>query len=379
MRIAFTTLSGVGYGGATYFRHLLPAIAQIDRGNEYHIFVSQGHPLMGVIAQPNILFHECVGNNQSALKRLLWEQLVLPGVLRRWKIDILFTAKNSAVFFAPCRTVIAIRNTEPFRYSEYKNYWALNVISWCKWQLTRWSVCKADRIVAVSHYVKELLIERFPSIKDKIEVIYNGNPVAVSQLSDKPDPDEGIPSRFILTASKFVAYANQLNLILGYARLRDCRDDVPPLLLAGGIHDNVYYKRVLSAVEQLRIRPYVQFLGLVPNEKLLALMRRTSLFVFPSTLEACPHTLIEAMACEAVIATSSVPPMPEICDDAAVYFDPYDTDAIADTMERALHQESLRDMLRKRGVERARHFTWENTARDLVALFEHTMRTGSSV
>lgn len=366
MKIAMSLLSGVGYGGVVYFNNLIPALAKADVVNEYHFFISKSHPFIEALRQDNFVFHECVKNNQSALKRFLWEQFILPRELKRLKIDIMFTAKNINIFLSPCKTIIAIRNMEPLRYGEYKNDWMLNLFSWIKFKLTKLSIKKADKVVAVSEAVRDYLEKLFPGIGKKIHVIYNGNPVNIEAVNFLPKIDES----FLLTASKFVAYANQLNLIEGYAILSKKYKNSPPLWFAGGVHDKQYFKQVHNRVQELGLVEKIKFLGIVPHEKLLSLYKSAQGFLFPSTLEACPHTLIEAMACGVPIATSNVPPMSEICQDAALYFNPYDPKDIVKKIELILSNKLLQARLRSDGLERSVFFTWEKTAVSLLKIFK---------
>jgi len=365
MRIALTLLSGIGYGGATYFRNILSELVGFDTVNEYHLFVSTGHPLRTELHAPNVVFHEVVGPSTSVLDRFRYEQLALPGDLRRLRIDLLYTAKNLAVFRAPCPQVIAIRNMEPFRYREFENAWRLDVQSRMKWELTKRSIVRADAIIAVSNAVRDAIIERFPNAAGKISVVYNGTPV-IQPIADSRQP---IAKSFLLSASKFVAYANQLALVEGYARLVAKRSDVPPLWFAGGVHDRQYFERVRGRVATLGLGDHVRFLGLVPQHELHTLMRSATAFVFPSMVEACPHTLLEAMACGVPVATSNVPPMPEICGSAAVYFDPRDPEDIARAIAPLLDDASLRERLVAAGRVRVAEFTWDSTARGLIDIF----------
>lgn len=386
MKIAMSLLSGVGYGGKTYFNNMLPRLARIDTQNEYHIFLEKGHPLKEEVHSNNFLFHECVSRNQSALKRFLWEQVVLPWELWKKKVNIIFTAKSMNIFFAPCKTMIAIRNMEPFFYKEYDNHWKLNLVSWVKYQFHKLSIKKADMIVAVSQAVKDRVVERFPEVKDKVFVVYNGNPIPVPVIPDsirnpartgnneilkqvQDDTEDVQDNIFLLTASKFVAYANQLNLLKGYKLLCERRDDIPPLWFAGGIHDKTYFEKCKRFVKENNLEEKVKFLGLVPQEELFQLYRKARVFVFPSTLESCPHTLIEVMACGAPIATAIIEPMPEICGSAAVYFEAYNPEDIAQKIEMLLDNEERRTNLRENGLRRAKSFTWEKTARGMIEVF----------
>ncbi|MBI4142355.1 glycosyltransferase family 4 protein [Candidatus Uhrbacteria bacterium] len=367
MRIALTLLSGLGYGGATYFRNVLPALADVDVQNEYHCFVPEGHPLMAGLRQPNVVFHEVMRSQTSALERLRYEQIALPRELRRLRADLLYTAKNIAVFRAPCPQVIAIRNMEPFRYREFENAWRLDAQSRIKWELTKRSINLAAGIVAVSQAVRDAIIERFPNATGKVSVVYNGNPIGqVFSVRGQVSAQS-----YLLTASKFVAYANQLALVEGYARLVAKRSDVPTLWFAGGIHDQRYYDRVRDRVAVLGLGDRVRFLGLVPQGKLHDLMRYSTAFLFPSMLESCPHTLLEAMACGVPIATSDVPPMPEICGDAAIYFNPRNAEEIATTIAHVFDDAALCERLVAAGSERVKQFTWEKTACGLLEAFTH--------
>ncbi len=373
MKIAISLLSGVGYGGMTYFTNLIPALAVADRENEYHVFVPVGHELIGRVHQKNFIFHVCLNGNTSGLKRFLWEQLSFPFSIKKYKIDIIFTAKNLTIFLAPCKTVISIRNMEPLVFRQYDNEWKLNVLLWVKWQLTKWSVRKADHVVAVSQAVKDALVSRFPGIDKKVSVVYNGNSVPFPELQVHPAVIGEDGQSFILTASKFVAYANQVNLLRGYAHLVMKNPDTPPLWFAGGVHDAKYFAAVKKYVVEHRLNNAVRFLGLVPHHALLQLMRRAHVFVFPSTVEACPHTLIEAMACGAPIVSSITPPMSEICSAAAVYFDPNNPEDIARALERVLNNKEVRDRLRNNGLDRSAFFTWAKTAQQLIGVYAHVV------
>jgi len=364
MRIGMSTLSGVSYGGITYFRRFIPELAKIDASNEYHIFVPKGDRLFKTIQQENFHFHECPLSTHSPLLRMLWEQCILPGKVKKNRIDIFFTAKNANILFVSCKTIVAIRNMEPFCYRQYKNHWKLNLFSWLRGELSKISVKKADRIIAVSRFAKSVIERIFPGIGERTDVVYNGGlrePV-------KSDTDNGRP-KLLLSSSKFVAYANQLSLVEAYALLYRRRKDVPPLWLVGGVHDTVYFDKVQRLIKERKLTDKIKILGLIPHEELMQLYAQALAFVFPSTLEACPHTLIEAMAHGLPIAASQTEPMPEICEDAAAYFDPFKAEDIAEKMQATLFDDRLRDRLQRASLERCQFFDWEKTASEMVNIF----------
>jgi len=306
-------------------------------------------------------------NIKSAFMRLFWEQFILPYEIKKRKIDIMFTAKNANILFAPCKTIISIRNMEPLCYARYKNHWKLNVFSRLRNILTKISIKKADKIIAVSKNTKSYLMENLPSAEEKIEVIYNGNPIINSDKENQVNTKEKIS--FLFSSSKFVAYANQFNLIQGYEILNKKMNDLPSLYLAGGILDKIYFRKIKNFVKANKLTKKIKFLGLIPHESLVKLYSKATAFLFPSTLEACPQTLIEAMACGVPIAASNVPPMPEICENSAIYFDPFDKNDIAEKISLIVTDENLQSRLKKTSLERAHFFDWEKTALNLIKIF----------
>jgi len=395
MKIAISMLSGIGYGGVTYFSRFIPALAKVDKHNEYHVFIHSGNDLPKTINQKNFIFYEYPSSVRSLFMRHFSEQFILPIELRRKKIDIMFTAKNVSIIFAPCKTIISIQNMEPLCYKNYKNNWLLDILSWLRKMLTFISIKRAGRIIAASQFVKGYLENLRPGIGDKVNVIYNGNPVSKKSLNKKHyggkhsfvlpaskfvyknqlklnlnKSHSGDKHSFILSASKFVAYANQVNLIEGYAELYEKNKELPPLWFAGGIHDKTYFNKIKKVINERNLNDKIVFLGLIPHRQLVELYSQADAFIFPSTLEACPQTPIEAMACGVPIASSNISPMPEICETAAVYFDPYDKNDIAEKLDLVLFDEDLRKYLKKESLERIRFFDWEKIAVEHIRIFE---------
>ena len=146
--------------------------------------------------------------------------------------------------------------------------------------------------------------------------------------------------------------------------------NIPPLLLAGGIHDKRYFEKIKNYIANNKLTEKVKILGLVEHSKLIELYSNAFAFIFPSTLEACPHTLIEVMACQVPMAVSNLDPMPEICNDAAIYFNPYKKEEIALSIQQLLLDNKLRTQLSKASLRRARFFNWNKSAEELVKILE---------
>ena len=113
----------------------------------------------------------------------------------------------------------------------------------------------------------------------------------------------------------------------------------------------------------------MRFLGYLPEETLAVLYRLSGVFVFPSLYEGFGLPPLEAMASGTPVVTSNVSSLPEVAGDAAVLVDPYDPEALADAMMRVLTDEKLRKDLRRRGLERAKQFSWEQSVRRVREIY----------
>ena len=102
------------------------------------------------------------------------------------------------------------------------------------------------------------------------------------------------------------------------------------------------------------------------DSELRALYENALCFIFPSLYEGFGLPPLEAMACGCPVLSSNRASLPEICGDAALYFDPINEEEVYDTIISLIENTSLQNELRKKGLERAKLFIWENTAKSLI-------------
>jgi glycosyltransferase involved in cell wall biosynthesis len=114
----------------------------------------------------------------------------------------------------------------------------------------------------------------------------------------------------------------------------------------------------------------VHLLGHVPYDKLPTLYAAASLFLFPSTCENFPNILIEAMASGVPTLASKLGSMPEIAGDGAAYFDPFNTEDIAQQIGHYWKDESARASLRERGMKQSQRYSWDETAQSVLSILE---------
>ena len=150
------------------------------------------------------------------------------------------------------------------------------------------------------------------------------------------------------------------------------RDEQTPVLIVPGyatFHEEALRTRVreLDADEQIR------FTGWLDDSILDGLYRAATCFVFPSLAEGFGLPILDALARGTPTACSNATSMPEVAGDAALYFDPTDTEAISAVIERLLQDSALRDRLRAAGPEQARKFSWDATATATLRSYDRTL------
>ena len=111
----------------------------------------------------------------------------------------------------------------------------------------------------------------------------------------------------------------------------------------------------------------------VSDDDLVALYNVCRLFVFPSLYEGFGLPPLEAMACGTPVASSSSASLPEVLGPAAAYFSPENADSLVEAICRILDDAALRARLVHLGIERARHFSWDDAARRTLALYREVL------
>jgi glycosyltransferase involved in cell wall biosynthesis len=171
-----------------------------------------------------------------------------------------------------------------------------------------------------------------------------------------------------LFVGKLEPRKNVMRLLEAFARFkRNTRSDTR-LLLAG--NRTLVTPAIERQIADLGIGDAVIQPGYVPSDLLTPLYSASRMFLLPSLWEGFGIPIVEAMACGTPVLTSNVTCLPEIAGHAAVIVDPHSTDSIAEGIAELDASQGLRATLIERGFERARLFTWDNSARSTRAAYE---------
>jgi glycosyltransferase involved in cell wall biosynthesis len=228
----------------------------------------------------------------------------------------------------------------------------------------------ADTIIAISEHGKSELLKYYNVESDRIQVtpLAASNiftPVFQEQYQIKP---YNIPSGYILFIGTLEPRKNLKTLLQSYLTLSPETRKKHKLVIAGK-------KGWLAQDIEHLIRDNqtdVLYLGYIPEEQLPSLYRGALFFVYPSYYEGFGLPILEAMNCGTPVITANTSSMPEIAGDAALFFNPDKYSELVYAMNLLIHDEELREELRKRGIAQALKYSWENTAKKTLKIYVDT-------
>ncbi len=345
---------------------MLKALARVDLRNQYYLYYGasfrQSRAALPHFDSPN--FHKKLIRFPGRVFRLLTEKLnVLPVGSLLGNYD-LYHGMN---YHVPRVAFPSIVNIYDLSYLLFPQYFTGKRLNDIRGKVAS-SIKRADRILTGSESTKADIVNFLKVPVERIEVIQFGVEEAF-----KPQGSEeavsirkklSLPERFILFVGTIEPRKNIISLLRAYRKLG--RVDIG-LVVAGG--RGWLFEEIFREVDRLNLNGKVLFPGRVPETDLPALYSAASVFVYPSVYEGFGFPPLEAMACGTPVITSNTSSLPEIVGDAGILVNPEDSDEIAEAIESVLDDDSKRDEMRTKGIERAKRFSWETCARETLRLY----------
>lgn len=372
MKIAINTLAHrTSGGGITYLKNILPRLAETN--HNFVVFVPEGRNALQEPSAPNIKFRRVSLPMTMMLILVLYEQLVLPYQLRKLDVDVLYCPADIAPLLASCPIVLAVRNPNPY-FTERVHSGLLRLKFLIQRGLTKLSARIADRVLFVSDFSRDIVRDQLSITASKCETIHHGiDPQALRDCDPDSSSVKGLLEErapYVLSVSTIHRHKNYHNLIQAYAALSPSVRSQYPLVIVGRPADEQYYEELTTLVSDYGLADDIVFAGEVPYEDVGCLYRGAAAYVLPSKLETFGHTLLEAMVFDVPVLAADSTAIPEIADDAALYFSPNDPKDLETKLMQVLNDKELINRLVTNGTERLKHFSWDRNVEQLVAAFE---------
>jgi glycosyltransferase involved in cell wall biosynthesis len=345
-------------GATGYMRLLVSTLAELDRQNEYVLFVSrENRHLYAELVPDTWRLVELPHSAEHPARRVATQQFAIPRVSKELGLSTVFFPGNTVALGLSCPSVLAIKTLHHLNRSRGLDIRRMLFRRMMVGQSAR----RAKLIIANSVYTRTRIEQELGIPRSKIRIVYE----AVSGSFQPPVDKEaarllarqrfGLGRDWVLFVSSLWRYKNADRLIQAFATV--VREGQPlDLVLAGRDEgDNAAGLKQLAA--DLGIADRVRFLGYVPNEDLTDLYAGARVFVYPSLEETFGLTLVEAMRSGVPVVASNVSSIPEILGNAGLLVTPTDHVDIARGLLAVLHDSELQRTLVDRGFNRARDFT----------------------
>ncbi|MHB9112513.1 MAG: glycosyltransferase family 4 protein [Thermoleophilia bacterium] len=288
-----------------------------------------------------------------------WRQFILPLLLKRHQIDVCFFTNFVLSIAASCPMVLTIHDLSVWLYPRTHS---LRNVVWAR-TLVPISTRRSRSIIADSNNTKLDIVRLIKARPSKVSVIHLGAP---DECNPEPQPEDdeamhhyGIIKPYILFVGTLEPRKNLNVLIRSFDRVAKSRQDIH-LVLAG--RRGWMAQAIFDELERRDLLGRVHITGYVREQYLPALYRQAAAFVYPSLYEGFGLPPLEAMSSGTPVIVSRSSSLPEVVGDAGLYVDPLNADEMARAMEAAVGDPELARSLRKKGLERAKLFSWKKTA-----------------
>ena len=357
-------------GNETYAVNLIEALARIDSFNSYTLYVTRReavdrfHGRWANFAVVRTLPH-------SPIVRI---PLTLSAALRRNPVDVLHV-QFTAPPLAPCPLVVSIHDLTFEHLPEtFKRRSRMQL------RLTvRRSARKAARILALSESARQDIIETYNIAPERVTTIPLAAPTHFGPVTNEGELQRvrhtyGIAGDYILSVGSIQPRKNLVRLVGAYSRLRAERPGVklPTLVLVG--KKAWLYGETLRAIEQSGVGDQILLTDYVSEKDLPALYSGALCFVYPSYFEGFGLPPLEAMKCGASVIVGNQTSLPEVVGDAGLLVNPFDEAEIAAALAQLIDNPDLREQLRVKGLQRAEKFSWHDTARRTLEVYEQVAK-----
>ena len=285
---------------------------------------------------------------EGAYRHRIWQQVSLPNILRRHRIDLFLAPENTAPFFLPSsvRLILVLHDTIMLQGFQQRDLKPRLMDTYLRRQVPA-SVSRAEVILTVSEYSRAEILRVFPDANVRII------PCTIPETWFHATPIEARED-FLLMVTSSAPHKNAAGAISGYAQYARLAGSSPaPMKVVGLSEEATLYRPLL---DELDIADLVSFMPFLAEAELRNLYRKARAVLVPSFAEGFGIPLLEAMATGTPVLTSNVSSLPEVGGPAPFYFDPRKPAEIGSAIDAVMNNLSLQKSMASLGLQRAQDF-----------------------
>lgn len=302
--------------------------------------------------------------NRSIFSQLVWQRWKLPKELKRLNCDIILNTDAGTI----CRfnpSITMSRDMLSYEYGEMKRYRYGK--SWVRLLLLKFmqnnSFNSASGVIFLTEYASSVIQESCGKLKNFKIIPHGVSEDFKNQKILSIWPSKTSEQINCLYVSNSAPYKHQWTVIKAIKQMNDKGFNLK-LTLAGA--KGAAHPLVEKAIKDCEGHKFVNFLGHVEKSELPVLLANSNIFIFASSCENMPNTLIESMCIGLPIACSNRGPMPEVLEGGGLYFDPEDIESIKKSIESIIIDEELRGVIAKKAQKKSYEYSWKRCANETI-------------
>lgn len=357
-------------GVSSYVRQLLTHLPRVRPDHSYIAFHGRDAPQLSGVQ--SVL--SAVPTDRPPA-RVAWEQLALPLQAKGHRVDVLHGTVNVLPLLLRTPTVVTVHDLSFMRYPDR---FLPAKVAYLRVAVAT-SVRRAGHVIAVSEHTRHDVLDLLGASADRISVVHQGVDCSFHLMSEKERERfrrrtwGGRP--YLLHVGTLEPRKNLDLLIRAFSEVRRKLGIPHALALVGGrgwMSDSL-----ATLIAKLGLEEDVRLVGFVPAEELPLWYNCADLFAYPSAYEGFGLPVLEAMACGLPAITSASSALQELAGGACLMVEPDSEEALQEAMAQLLQKADLREQMREAGLHRARQFSWAETARKTVQVYERVAEGAS--
>ena len=323
-----------------------------------------------------LIKHNPEALGKSLFRQLMWQATELTPELKSTNCDVLFTTGASTL----CRfkRVVAISQDllpyEPNAMQRFGyGFFRCRLIAILA--LQNLTFRRARGVIFLTRYSGRIVQKSCGQLSTTAYIPHGfDNAFNLAKIQDSWPSQGERPVRCIYV-SHTEMYKHQWIVVEAIALLRACGHNLSLSLVGGGNEGSAQtlLDDTINDVQDGQI--FVEQLGSVPNSELPELLAQADIFIFASSCENMPVTLIEGMAIGLPIACSNRGPMPEVLEDGGIYFDPEDAESIAEAVEKIIQSADMRLSIACKAQLLSKQYNWKRCSNETFS-FIRSVSTG---
>ena len=345
-------------GTETYASGLLRGLAKEGAAHEYVVFVNKESAEWPMPEEKNITRVICPVSASNRARRYFYEQINLPRLLKKHRIDMIHSLGYVGPLRPPCPAIVTVPDLNYLVIGHTMPVFKRSILKFFSTRAAK----RADAVITISNFSKNAICESGQISLDKVFVTLLGPRFDPDDRTDYAEEDirrnYGIAAPYLAAFGGRALHKNISRLLRVFKELKknfSCK-----LIIIGHLSANVDVVNLLDGVIMT---------GYVPAEHILPLLKGAEVFILPSLYEGFGLPVLEAQQAGVPVVCSNAGSLPEVAGEGALFFDPYSIEDMEEKLTRVLGDKDLKETLRQKGLSNLKRFSWEKTALDTLAVY----------